>query len=401
MSFDSLAVQSLSAFFITLLVIISLAPVARNLGLVDAPTSRKRHEGDVPLIGGIAIFLALALVATFWGDSNKTLITVNGNDALWVFMGCGAFLVLTGSLDDRFKLGIFVRVLSEVLVAIAVIELLDLQVAYLGDLVGSGLLRMDPTLAYPFTVISIFGVINAFNMLDGMDGLLAALVILTLSLFHLFTATQPGFVSLAIAASLCAFLVSNLNLSPLVPKTFLGDAGSKLLGFIVVCLLLAAASAQVGETKLIQPATALFVVAIPLYDMVFTSLRRIIRRGSPFSADRSHIHHLLQDLGFSDRRALIIILSIHSSVALVGLVLHRAEVPEYYQFAIFIGCFALYSLLSSQLWLAADKLQSAQSALKATKAHEPMLSGESLEITTDRPVTSVLEAVKITPEKRM
>ena len=129
--------------------IISLAPVARNLGLVDAPTSRKRHEGDVPLIGGIAIFLALALVATFWGDSNKTLITVNGNDALWVFMGCGAFLVLTGSLDDRFKLGIFVRVLSEVLVAIAVIELLDLQVAYLGDLVGSGLLRMDPTLAYP------------------------------------------------------------------------------------------------------------------------------------------------------------------------------------------------------------------------------------------------------------
>lgn len=401
MSFDSLAVQSLSAFFITLLVIISLAPVARNLGLVDAPTSRKRHEGDVPLIGGIAIFLALALVATFWGDSNKTLITVNGNDALWVFMGCGAFLVLTGSLDDRFKLGIFVRVLSEVLVAIAVIELLDLQVAYLGDLVGSGLLRMDPTLAYPFTVISIFGVINAFNMLDGMDGLLAALVILTLSLFHLFTATQPGFVSLAIAASLCAFLVSNLNLSPLVPKTFLGDAGSKLLGFIVVCLLLAAASAQVGETKLIQPATALFVVAIPLYDMVFTSLRRIIRRGSPFSADRSHIHHLLQDLGFSDRRALIIILSIHSSVALVGLVLHRAEVPEYYQFAIFIGCFALYSLLSSQLWLSADKLQCAQSALKATKAHEPMLSGESLEITTDRPVTSVLEAVKITPEKRM
>ena len=339
-------------------------------------------------------------MATFWGDSNKTLITVN----VVMPYGCSwlrRVLVLTGSLDDRFKLGIFVRVLSEVLVAIAVIELLDLQVAYLGDLVGSGLLRMDPTLAYPFTVISIFGVINAFNMLDGMDGLLAALVILTLSLFHLFTATQPGFVSLAIAASLCAFLVSNLNLSPLVPKTFLGDAGSKLLGFIVVCLLLAAASAQVGETKLIQPATALFVVAIPLYDMVFTSLRRIIRRGSPFSADRSHIHHLLQDLGFSDRRALIIILSIHSSVALVGLVLHRAEVPEYYQFAIFIGCFALYSLLSSQLWLAADKLQSAQSALKATKAHEPMLSGESLEITTDRPVTSVLEAVKITPEKRM
>ena len=309
------------------------------------------------MIGGIAIFVALALVGSLWGDANQSPITVNGNDALWVFMGCGAFLVITGALDDRFNLGVFVRVLTEVLVAIAVIELLDLQVAHLGDLVGSGVLRMDPALAYPFTVIAIFGIMNAFNMLDGMDGLLAALVVTTLVVFHLFTGTQPGFVSLAIGASLLAFLVSNLRLSPVIPKTFLGDAGSKLLGFIVVCLLLAAASGQVGGVKLIQPATALFIVALPLYDMVFTSLRRVIRKGSPFAADRSHIHHLMQDLGFSDRRALVIILSIHLSVALIGLVLHRAATPEYFQLAIFLGCFGLYSLLSSQLWHVAARLQ--------------------------------------------
>jgi len=153
-----------------------------------------------------------------------------------------------------------------------------------------------------------------------------------------------------------AFLVSNLSLSPVIPKTFLGDAGSKLLGFIVVCLLLAAASGQVGEMKLIQPVTALFIVALPLYDMVFTSLRRTIRGGSPFVADRSHIHHLLQDLGFSDRRCLVIILGIHLSVTFIGLVLHRGSAPEYHQLAIFFGCFALYSLLSSQFWLVADRL---------------------------------------------
>ena len=354
---ESLAMQSLAAFFITLAVIIAGSPLARRLGLVDLPNARKRHQGDVPIIGGVAIFVALALVGSFWGDSNQTLVTVNGNDALWVFMGCGAFLVATGILDDRFRLGVFVRVLTEVLVAIAVIELLDLRVAYLGDLLGSGVLRLHPAVAYPFTVIAIFGIMNAFNMLDGMDGLLASLVITTLVLFHLFTATQPGFVSLAVGTALFAFLVSNLNLSPVVPKTFLGDAGSKLLGFIVVCLLLAAASAQVGSVKLIQPATALFIVALPLYDMVFTSLRRVIRRGSPFAADRSHIHHLMQDLGFSDRRALVIILCIHSSVALIGLVLHRAATPEYLQLAIFLGCFALYSLLSSQLWHVAARLQ--------------------------------------------
>ena len=161
---------------------------------------------------------------------------------------------------------------------------------------------MEPALAYPFTVISIFGVINAFNMLDGMDGLLATLVILTIALFHLFTATQPGFVSLAIAASLLAFLVSNLNFSPLRPKTFLGDAGSKLLGFIVACLLLAAASAQVGEIKLVQPSTALFVVAIPLrhglhqpsanYKRPLTLFRGPLSYSSPHARSR-----------FSSRRA--------------------------------------------------------------------------------------------------
>ncbi|WP_435219067.1 hypothetical protein [Luminiphilus sp. nBUS_07] len=352
-----LLVQSLTSFFATLLAVVILARVAPKLAITDKPSNRKRHQGEIPVVGGLAIFLALTVAGTLWGNEHQTLITVNGNDALWVFMACGAFLVVTGALDDRFQLGVFVRVLSEVMVAIAVIEFLDLRVAHLGDIFGFGIITINPILAYPFTVIAIFGIINAFNMLDGMDGLLGSLVITTLVMFHLFTGTAPGFVSLAIGAALLAFLVSNLGLSPIIPKTFLGDAGSKLLGFIVVCLLLAAASAQVGEIKLVQPVTALFIVALPLFDMVFTSLRRIIRKGSPFAADRSHIHHLMQDLGFSDRRALVIILGIHLSVTFVGLMLHRAGTSEYYQLAIFVGCFALYSLLASQLWLVAARLQ--------------------------------------------
>lgn len=93
----SLAGSSLAAFFTTLLVIITAAPIARRNGLTDAPSIRKRHNGDVPLLGGIAIFIALSLVGAFWGESNQPLITVNGNEALWVFMASGAFLVVTGS----------------------------------------------------------------------------------------------------------------------------------------------------------------------------------------------------------------------------------------------------------------------------------------------------------------
>lgn len=365
----SLALQSLTAFFLTLAVIIAMAPIAHKFGLVDSPSTRKRHIGDIPLVGGIAVFIVLSAVLALWGAGNASQIVVNQSETLWTFTSCSAFLVFTGILDDKFQLGVFVRVASELVVAVAVIEALDLQMQHLGNLLGTGGIFLEHGAAYLFTTIAIFGVINAFNMLDGLDGLLSCLVITTVVLFHAVTGTQPGFISLAVTASLAAFLVSNLGMSPLVPKCFLGDAGSKLLGFIVVCLLLSAASDQVGAPKLIKPVTALFLVALPLYDMVFTSLRRILAGRSPFTADHSHIHHLTQGLGMSDRQSLITILAIHSSIILVGLILHRAGTPEYYQFAIFMGGFGLYCLLCSQLWHSASEMLSIRSALETVAGH--------------------------------
>ena len=107
-----LLLQSLTAFFATLVGVAVLSRIAPALGLTDKPSTRKRHQGEVPTVGGIAIFVALAIAGSLWGDAYQTLITVNGNDALWVFMSCGAFLVLTGVMDDRFQLGGFMRVLS-------------------------------------------------------------------------------------------------------------------------------------------------------------------------------------------------------------------------------------------------------------------------------------------------
>jgi len=354
--FSPLIIQSLAAFGFTLVMIAVLSRVAPLLGLMDTPSDRKRHVDSTPLVGGLAILATLVLGALIWGNSNGLLIAVRDQEALWVLLGCATFLVVAGSLDDRFDLGVFARVGSELLVALVVIETLDLRLLHLGDLLSIGNIQLSDFFAYPFTMVAIFGIINAFNMLDGIDGLLATLVIATLITFHLFTELPPDLVTLFIGSSLAAFLVSNLKLAPFIPKTFLGDAGSRLLGFIVVCLLLGAASAQIGETKIIKPATALFLVALPLFDMVFTTVRRILRKGSPFAADRGHIHHLMQDLGFSDRRALVLIVAISVSLNFLGLMLHRSIVAEYHQFGIFCGCFALYCLLASQAWRVAEKV---------------------------------------------
>lgn len=356
--FSSLTLQALTALGFTLVMIIALSRMAPGLGLIDAPSDRKRHGEPTPLVGGLAIMAALGLGALVWGDTEEAFIAVGNQEALWVLLGCAVFLVLTGTLDDRYHLGVFSRVGSELLVALVVIETLNLRLVDLGDLLSIGSIQLSTFFAYPFTMVAIFGIINAFNMLDGMDGVLASLVIATLLIFHLFTEMPPGLITLFIGASLVAFLVSNLKLTPYIPKTFLGDAGSRLLGFIVVCLLLGASSGQVGDSKIIKPATALFLVALPLFDMVFTTLRRVLRRGSPFVADRGHIHHLLQDLGFSDRRALVLIVAMSVSLNFLGLMLHRSIVAEYHQFAIFFGCFTLYCLLASQAWLVAEKIQS-------------------------------------------
>lgn len=344
-------VQSLTAFFCTLAAITALAPIARSIGLVDAPSERKAHKTVVPLIGGLAIFFSFVTGAAIWGGSADASVLVKGQDALHVLLGCCAFLVFTGSLDDRFQLGVFVRVVSEILVALVIIEMLDLRLIWLGDLLGTGEIKMPTSISYAFSVVAIFGVMNAFNMLDGMDGLLTLMVASTLISFHIFTGTAFGFASFFVLSSLAAFLVSNLGLTPLVPKSFLGDAGSKLLGFVVVCLLLTSASGQVGGQKLIQPVTALFLIAIPLFDMVFTTLRRITRGASPFAADRSHIHHLLTDLGFSHRRTILIILALNFSATGLGLLLGQMEAPEHFQFSIYIGSFTLYCLLASQAWI--------------------------------------------------
>ena len=217
--FSPLITQTLTAFGFTLAMIVLLSRVAPSMGLMDSPSGRKRHPEATPLIGGLAIMATLCLGALIWGDVDGAFITVGNQEALWVLLGCAIFLVLTGALDDRFHLGVFARVGSELLVALIVIEMLNLRVSQLGDLLNTGNIKLSDFFAYPFTMVAIFGIINSFNMLDGIDGLLASLVIATLLTFHLFTGLPPDLITLFIGSSLVA-LVSNGNLQPLFPKRF-------------------------------------------------------------------------------------------------------------------------------------------------------------------------------------
>lgn len=347
-------IQATLAFCLTLFCIWALSPIATRLGLVDAPNHRKQHEGSIPLVGGIAIYLALLVASILWGQTqgdNEGLKT----DIIYIFLAAGGMLVVLGILDDRCNLSVLTRVLAEIGVALFLIESLDLRLSNLGDFTGLGKVKLSAWLSYPFTVLIIFVVINAYNMLDGMDGLLGIIVLITIFAFHLFSGLPPGLITIVVSAALVAFLISNLGLSPFIPKSFLGDAGSKLLGFIVVALTLSVTSAQIGQVRYLQPITAVYLLGLPLFDMAFTTLRRLQSGRSPIQADNTHIHHLLRALGLSEKRALLLICSVGASIPLLGLMLARADTPESYQFSILAGAFILYCIVMSQAWYVASK----------------------------------------------
>tara|TARA_R100001480_G_scaffold55730_4_gene68675 strand:+ start:1012 stop:2091 length:1080 start_codon:yes stop_codon:yes gene_type:complete len=346
--------QACIAFSLTLLWIIILSPMAIRIGLVDAPNQRKQHEGEIPIVGGIAIFLTLIIAAALWGQADPSTPEKQTN-ALLPFLTAGGLLVVIGILDDRLQLTVLTRILAEVAVAVILVESLDLRLSNLGDLLGTGAIKLSGYLAYIFTVLVIFVVVNAYNMLDGMDGLLGIIVMITILAFHVFTGLEPGLISITVIASLTAFLVSNLGLVWFIPKSFLGDAGSKLLGLIVVALVLLVTSRQVGNDRIILPATALYLLGLPLFDMAFTTLRRLARRKSPVRADNTHIHHLLHMMGLSGRRSLLLIGSLGLIIPSLGLMLARAGVAESQQFGIFVGCFAIYCIVMSQAWHVAGR----------------------------------------------
>ena len=152
-----------------------------------------------------------------------------------------------------------------------------------------------------------------------------------------------------------AFLISNLGLAPSIPKSFLGDAGSKLLGFIVVALTLSVTSAQIGHVRYVQPITAVYLLGLPLFDMAFTTLRRVLKGKSPIRADNTHIHDLLRELGLSGKRALLLIGAAGASIPFMGLMLAKAGTPESYQFSILVGAFILYCVVMSQAWYVARR----------------------------------------------
>jgi len=282
---------SLAAFVVTLVLVYLARPLAMRIGLVDISKGHKNHDGEVPLIGGIAMFCGFLFAAL--------TLNISLTDFRSFFAAAG-LLVVVGVLDDFHELSTRARFIAQIIAALLMAMWGGMVLWDFGDLSFVGIIELG-MFAVPITVFCTVGVINALNMSDGLDGLAGGLCSVTLGAMA-YLAWQANrlddlHVLLVLLAAVVGFLVLNVR-TPWRKRAgvFMGDAGSMFLGFALVWFLIGLSQ---GEQRAFPPVTALWIFALPLLDTGCIMLRRIRKGQSPFPADREQFHHILQLAGDS------------------------------------------------------------------------------------------------------
>jgi len=326
-----------------------LSPLAKSAGLVDRPDERKKHKGEIPLIGGPAIFVAVfaAMVISGIGLSKAAEWTNFG-----AFYLAGMLLILAGTVDDYLDLTPLQKLAVQMIATLVMIFGANIIVNDLGALGDeSGVLALG-FLAVPFTLFATIGVINAVNMSDGLDGLAGSLSLVSLLGFTAATITfgnGEGIGLLAIlAAAIVGFLMFNYRL-PWRPTAvaFLGDSGSMFLGFTLAWF---AIKFTQGDSRVIAPSAALWLLILPLFDTVTVTVRRVLKRRPPFGADREHLHHVFLLAGFTVGETVAIMAGVAALGVGFGLAGTYFQVADYIMLGSFLLLGVLYFWMIMHSW---------------------------------------------------
>lgn len=334
----------LTVFIFTVVLILILMPLANKFNLVDKPNERKTHDGHIPLIGGIAIYLGTAITFQIFG-----LI----DEPTKIVLLAGAFIVFIGMLDDKYDLPVRFRILGQLLVAALLCSGLGAYIENLGDLFTLGDIELG-VLGLPFTYIAVIAAINAYNMIDGIDGLLGGMSIISFIglayLFHddgneIFTVN-----SLIIIGAILAYLIFNMmSQKHRKYKVFMGDAGSMLIGLYVIWMLIIGSQQTVYGQESFSAILALFIVGLPLIDMAAIIVRRKRKGQSPFKPDRDHMHHILMRAGFSTQQSLLILLLLSSLLLVIGIIINTLF-NSFIGLVLFIVIYIFYQYVIQHAW---------------------------------------------------
>jgi len=307
---------------------------SKKEGLVDIPNERKIHTKPISRIGGVAIWLSTML--TF-----LSLVFLSyypyGSLLSGILLG-SSLMFLLGLIDDIYNLDAKFKLFIQIAIS-TLVYLLGVQISHIPFFGGIDL----GLWSYPITILWLVGISNAFNFIDGVDGLAGSVVTVnavTLAIIAVaLTPPSPisALIAFILAGSMLAFLTYNFNPA----KIFMGDSGALFSGFLL---------AAISITGVMKAATLAIllpfvVLAVPIMDITYSSLRRICMGKSPFVADAEHIHHKLLHAGFSQKKTVVILTSVAIVAGALASLLMGSNTIKHY-FVYIIGVVVVMLLLN-------------------------------------------------------
>ncbi|MDR1592589.1 MAG: undecaprenyl/decaprenyl-phosphate alpha-N-acetylglucosaminyl 1-phosphate transferase [Prevotellaceae bacterium] len=291
--------------------------IARKHNLVVKPNKRTSHQGAIPNIGGLNIFISLLLIYVW-------LIA----DAFSIYQLIGfCFIFLVGFIDDMVDLTPFWKIIGESGAALFLIVFADVRISHLHGLFGIEELPLWWSYLISYTVF--FAIINSFNLIDGVDGLASGLGIVSSLFFAIyFTLVGEALMALlcfATIGALAIFFIYNV-FGKSERKIFMGDSGALLTGYLLVCFVFLFLEKNAYHTvdssyqMAAAPVVAICVLFVPLFDTVRIVLTRLKQGRSPIKPDKNHIHHLLLRTGLKHRQVTLVLLSVSLVFIVFGIV---------------------------------------------------------------------------------
>ncbi|MEI7736390.1 MAG: MraY family glycosyltransferase [Ferruginibacter sp.] len=294
---DNILLSAALAFLITFFAIPIIIQIAKDKKLFDEPDERKVHKTVIPTLGGLGIFAGF-IIATLMGVPSGI------TSELQYFAAAATVIFFLGLKDDILILSASKKFIGQLVAAGIIIKFGGIQITNMHGFLG--IYEIPHIASIIFTIFTIIVITNSFNLIDGVDGLAGSLGVLTTLVFgtYFYFAGQITYsvMAFALSGSIIAFLI--YNYSP--AKIFMGDTGSLLLGLInsilVIKFINVAGNPAVKFPVEASPAIGVAILMIPLFDTLRVFTLRILDRRSPFSPDRTHVHHFLLDCGLNHRQ---------------------------------------------------------------------------------------------------
>lgn len=338
----NIAISFLLAFIVSFMVTPYSIKIAEKIGAIDIPKDdRRMRKKSIPKLGGLAVITGFAisliyLISVMNIEGSINLFDENLYFKKLIGVGIGVIIItITGVIDDTKTLKPLQKLFGQVLAAIIAVAF-GIQISS-ADIPFVQNMELANEISMIVTVIWIVGITNAINLIDGLDGLSSGIALIScISLLIIFALNYSPMIAILMITSLIGALVGFLpfNFSP--AKTFIGDTGSNFLGYILSIVSILGVAKTYTAVVIALP---MLVLGLPIFDVVWAIIRRVIKGKSIkaiFKADKGHLHHRLIAKGFSQKQAVLVMYAMSAALGLFAIILLESGIWKALSFLLMV-----------------------------------------------------------------